>query len=207
MDILTFGLRLVSTLIAMAIAVFLIGFAVFADSVERRPGDVGNGTDGIVALTGGKARIAAAVKLLADGKAKRLLITGVNRSTTKEDLRELVNGDEALFECCVDLDRRALNTRGNAVETKRWARSMGFKSLIVVTSSYHMPRTLVELQRVMPREQFIPYAVVARDFPIDRWWGNPKTLKVLFREYVKYLPTAARYGATRWARRRQAQTN
>lgn len=207
MDLLLFGLRFFTNCAAVSVAVFVIGFAVFADSVERGPRDVGQGGDGIVALTGGKARIGAAAKLLADGKARRLLITGVHPSTTKEKLRELVGGDVTLFDCCVDVDIRALNTSGNAVETKRWARSMGFKSLIIVTSSYHMPRTLVELRRVMPRGRFIPYAVVARDFPIDHWWGSPKALRVLFNEYVKYIPAAARYGATRWARRRQAQAN
>lgn len=205
MDLLAFGLRFFSTLIALTIAVFLIGFVVFADSIERGPPENAQNADGIVALTGGRARIGEAVKLLAEGKAKRLLITGVHPTTTKDKLRDLVHGDEALFACCVDLDRRALNTSGNAVETRRWARSKGFKSLIVVTSSYHMPRTLVELQRVLPRVQFYPYPVVAPDFPIDRWWGSSDALKILFSEYVKYIPAVARLEATRWSRRSQAQ--
>lgn len=201
MDLLLFGIRFVARTAALVLALFLIGFVLFADSIKSESALGERTADGIVVPTGGKARISEAVRLLTDGKAKRLLITGVYATTTKENLRQLVDGDAALFECCVDVDRRALNTSDNAIETRRWARKQGYETLIVVTSGYHMPRVLVELERAMPKATVIPHPVVARDFDADHWWHSGKTLRVLFREYVKYLPALARLEATRLARR------
>ena len=45
--------------------------------------------DGIVALTGAGSneRLAAAVNLLEDGKAQRMLVSGVNPEASREDIR------------------------------------------------------------------------------------------------------------------------
>ena len=91
-------------------------------------------------------------------------------------------------------------TSGNADETKTWARAKGFTKLIVVTSSYHMPRSLVELRRTMPRAMLLPHPVLSNRVHAGRWWADPFTARVLLAEYVKFLPTAARYGAGRLLR-------
>ena len=97
-------------------------------------------------LTGGTSRVTDALELLAAGRGKRLLITGVNPGTTTGDIARQTVDYGRLLNCCVDLDYSALNTLGNAVETRRWAIDHDFKSLIVVTSTYHMPRALAELR-------------------------------------------------------------
>ena len=122
------------------------------------------------------------------GKAKRLLISGVHTKTTRDELSKQEPAAAHLFECCIDLDRRAQNTADNATETRSWVGQQGFASLIVVTSSYHMPRTLVELERVLPRVTLLPYAVVPDSFKVGIWWASPSTLRLLFLEYFKYLP-------------------
>ena len=99
------------------------GFVLFANTIERDTG-VPQAAHGIVALTGGKDRIGEAVRLLADGQAKRLLITGVNPSTNAQQLQDMVPRGNEFFPCCVDLDHAALDTTGNAAETKDWAPSM-----------------------------------------------------------------------------------
>jgi uncharacterized SAM-binding protein YcdF (DUF218 family) len=152
--------------------------------VEKRPEAR---TDGIVALTGGSQRIGDAIDLLAQGYATRLLISGVNEKTSREEIARLNPGQRRLFDCCVDLDYRARNTIGNAIETRRWAEQNGFRSLIIVTSNYHMPRTLVELDHALPKVRKVPYAVVAPWVDPDLWWRSPSTLKVLASEYVKLL--------------------
>src|SRR5262249_61874685 len=96
-----------------------------------------------------------------------------------------------LVACCVDLDY-SLNTTGNAVETRRWVEDRGFRSLIVVTSSYHMPRTLAELAGRMPGVTLIPYPVVTDKMRSEAWWSSASTAKLLFSEYLKYLVTEAR---------------
>ena len=180
---------------AVVLALLVIGFIVFASSIERSQGQFNAKADGIVVLTGGEARIGKAVGLLSEGHAKRLLISGVHPSTTSAQLRRRYPKADSLFRCCIDLDKQALNTSGNAAETLAWARRKNFSSLIVVTSSYHMPRTLIELDRVMPSVELIPYAVVPRAMRNSKWWSNAETMRLLFVEYVKLLPALARYGA------------
>jgi len=161
-----------------------LGFVYSLDRVERRP-EVR--TDGIVAMTGGSQRIGDAIDLLAQGYASRLLISGVNERTSRDEIARLNPGQRRLFDCCVDLDYRARNTIGNAIETRRWAEQNRFRSVIVVTSNYHMPRTLVELDHALPGIRKVPYAVVTPSVDPDLWWRSPATAKVLLSEYVKLL--------------------
>jgi uncharacterized SAM-binding protein YcdF (DUF218 family) len=169
-----------------------LGFAGFLALVPRDPPPGGVRGDGIVALTGGSERLADALQLLAEGRGRRLLISGVHPSTTDTELARAQPNYASFAECCVDLGRRALNTAGNAVETRRWAQRHGFRSLVVVTSGYHMPRTLMELAREMPNIELIPYAVVTERLRDGFWWRDWPTAKLLAGEYVKYVAALVR---------------
>jgi uncharacterized SAM-binding protein YcdF (DUF218 family) len=188
--------RLLFDLLLLAVVLLLIGFLLFADSLEREHRDPERSADGIAVLTGGVSRIDEAMKLLARHKAKRLLITGVNRTTTTEELKQLSSQGDQYFSCCVDIDYEARNTIDNATETSQWVARHRYGSVIVVTSNYHMPRALAELQRVMPEVTLIPYAVVDNNVHLDHWWTYPGTTRLLFSEYVKYLLALGRLGAT-----------
>lgn len=190
--------RAVMVVSGLALTVFVFGFMLFAALVAREPPDLLPRADGIVVLTGGDHRIAEAVRLLTEGRAKRLLISGVNRSTSKNDIRRIVRLQEKLFECCVDLGYAARDTIGNAAETRRWAQSWQFSRLIVVTANYHMPRSLAELSRVFPEAELIPYPVQPRHQRGDPWWLNADLTRRMLSEYVKFLPSAALLAATRW---------
>ena len=200
MDILPYGVRIAGRAVVLVAALFLIGFVVFANAIEEDKPEVERRAEGIVVLTGGQARIAEAVRLLAEGKAKRLLISGVYPETTSEAIGQLIPESVALFDCCIDLDKRAQNTMDNANEARDWAERHGFGSLIVVTSSYHMPRALVELERVMPDVDLIAYAVSPPTLQTDIWWRSSAARRLLFKEYVKYIPAATLLGAARLAR-------
>lgn len=188
----TGGLRPLLLLCLAAALIALAGFVGFVRMVpagEQAPPARG---DGIVALTGGAERLSDALRLLASGRGRRLLISGVHPETTESELARAQPDYAAFARCCVDLGRRALNTAGNAVETRRWAEGHGFHSLIVVTSGYHMPRTLMELAREMPNVELIPYAVVTerlRDVP---WWRDWPTARLMVGEYVKYVAALVR---------------
>lgn len=148
--------------------------------------------DGIVVLTGGSARIATAIKLLEQGSARRLLISGVHPSSSLAAIRSAVKGKRETFDCCVDIDRAAMDTYGNAEEARKWADRYGFRSLIVVTSDYHMPRSLVEMRRTMPEIEFFPHPVNYGPLQADSWFSNPGTLKIVASEYLKYLAALVR---------------
>ena len=184
-------------LMMASLVAFGVGFAVFAEGLERAPTGATERADGIVALTGGEDRIGEAVKLLVDGYGTRLLISGVNAMTSKDALRAEAPAPVELYECCIDIGHEARDTIGNANEAEAWTQTHGFRSLIVVTSSYHMPRALVELERVLPGVELLPHAVIAGKLQMDQWWRHPETARLLFREYLKFLPAAARLAWTR----------
>lgn len=172
---------------------FGIGFSHFVQTVAdfEKPGESEH-ADAIVALTGGADRITDAIDLLGDGRARRLLISGVHPSTSRETLAGMTPDQSDLFSCCVDLGRSALNTVGNAKEARDWARGNGFSSLIVVTSSYHLPRSLNEIAREMPEVALIPYPVLTQRVQLHDLWHNPGTSRLLLAEYTKYLMSLAR---------------
>jgi len=163
------------------------GFGFFIWLLPEQEVALDRNADGIVVLTGGTSRVSDALELLSSGHGKRLLITGVNPGTTTGDIaHQTVNYDRVLT-CCVDLDYAALNTLGNAVQARRWAIDHDFKSLIVVTSSYHMPRALAELAHQLPDAALIPYPVVSDRLRIEPWWSNGATTRLVLSEYLKYL--------------------
>lgn len=194
------GVRLIFDACLFALVLLIIGFIVFANSVDREHSVPQRSADGIAVLTGGMSRIDEAMKLLAEGKAKRVLITGVNRTTTTEELKELASQGDQYFTCCVDIDKEARNTIDNATETSEWVALHRYGSIIVVTSNYHMPRALAELARVMPGVTLVPYSVVDNNVHLERWWTYPGTTRLLLSEYLKYLPALSRLGATNLVR-------
>jgi uncharacterized SAM-binding protein YcdF (DUF218 family) len=132
------------------------------------------------------------MELLAAGYGKRLLISGVHPTSTANDISRSVQESQALFTCCVDLDHSAVSTHSNALETKRWAHERGFKSLIVVTSNYHMPRAIVELSHAMPDVALVPHAVVGDKWRDEPWWSNGATFRLVLSEYIKYIVASLR---------------
>jgi uncharacterized SAM-binding protein YcdF (DUF218 family) len=150
--------------------------------------------DGIVALTGAGSneRLAAAVNLLEDGKAQRMLVSGVNPEASREDIRTVSKAVRRLYDCCVDLDFTAADTVGNARETADWARNLRYKSLIVVTADYHMPRAMLELRATMPDIDLRPYPVATKVVNAKRWWRTSGGARLMVVEYSKYLTILGR---------------
>ncbi len=141
--------------------------------------------DGIVVLTGGPERISSAIRLLEEKAAGRLLISGVHPQTTARELRRVTGTGRDLFRCCIDLDRRAPDTRGNAEEARQWADERGYSRLLIVTSDYHILRAMKEFSRAMPKTELVACPVAGRDGrdPLQ----NMTSLRLWFAEYVKYL--------------------
>ncbi|MFO1102373.1 MAG: YdcF family protein [Methylocystis sp.] len=174
-------------------AAFLFGFAGFALSLPREEFAVPAPAEGIVALTGGSDRVLDAATLLASGQARRMLITGVNRATRSAVIAKILPVSRQLFDCCVDLGYQALDTAGNAKETRDWARQHNItRTLIVVTSNYHMPRALVEISAALPDVELYPFPVVSEHIDVADWVSNPRVARFIGKEYVKYLGSLLR---------------
>ncbi len=185
--------------IGIIVLVWLVGLFSFADRVRGlAPADEPARADAIVALTGPSAeRVNAAIRLLEEGKGARVLISGVNREVRRTELRELTPGSNRLFNCCVDLGFEAENTTGNAQEIAAWARAKGYDDLIVVTSDYHMPRSLVEIRSAAPGVKLTPYAVETPALDNSRWWKAAVASRRMTLEYMKYLAALTASGLRR----------
>lgn len=177
------------TITAGLVAALLLGggFLWFVSNIASEEVTLDHSADGIVVLTGAAARIPDAIELLGAERGKRLLITGVHRATSAREIARLTPLYAKFFSCCIDLDRSALNTFGNALETKRWTHQHNFMSLIVVTSNWHMPRALVELEHQLPEVKLVAYPVMSVKVKTEPWWQNVDTARLLFGEYLKYL--------------------
>ena len=173
--------------LAAGIIALAAGFFWFAWQVPDEEIRLDRKADGIVVLTGAASRIPDAIELLSTGHGQRLLITGVHRTTSAREIARLTALNEKIFKCCVDLDRSALNTFGNALETKRWVKERNFTSLIVVTSSWHMPRAMAELSHQLPDVALIPYPVVSEKIKAEPWWSSQSTARIILSEYLKYV--------------------
>lgn len=174
--------RIAGGALAISVLGVFLGYLSFARSVASYEGAVHLQADGIVVLTGGEDRVREGLDLLRDGHARRLLISGVHPDVDAEALARSMPDMADLLACCTDLDHRALDTRGNAAETRRWIRASDYGSLIVVTSDYHMPRSLLELSRAMPDVDLRPHPVASAD----------PSLRLVTSEYAKFVVVSAR---------------
>ena len=180
--------RLILPLILAGALVWLAGLFVFVEKIPRAPASAET-TDVVVVLTGGPGRIQRGTKLLQSDMAKQLLISGVGSDVPIRDLISEKNLRLELIACCVTLGRAARDTRENAIETAGWAASRSIASIRLVTSDFHMPRSLLEFTRRLPLTRIIADPVPSKNVRPDQWWRRSSTAWLLAGEYTKYLAT------------------
>lgn len=185
-------LRRLSYLALLAAGLFFGGFLRFADTVADLHPPEKPKADAVVVLTGGNQRIDQAVNLLETGTGKRLLISGVHPDTSAGRIREMTRAPQSLFVCCVDIGYDAIDTVGNALETAKWVKKHGYHQVLVVTSNYHMARSLLELHRIDPDTQYIGYPIVYTNLRTENWIAMPDVVKAMLLEYVKLVGATVR---------------
>lgn len=186
--------KLFKFLFGFSTMLLICGFGAFLLHISRAtpPSPIGH-ADGIVVLTGkGGGRLAAGARLLKTGAGERLLISGVNPAIDAEQIQNLLQLSKAQYDCCVDLDYLAEDTVGNGEQTANWARALGYETIILVTSDYHMPRSKIEIATAMHGIQITPYPVKTIKQDDAPWWGGVIVWKRLFGEYGKLLISFAR---------------
>ncbi len=179
--------RIVVLLLLFA-ALWAGGLLRFATTLPTEPEAAGRRTDAIVVLTGGGERIAEGVRLLGEGWAPALFVSGVGAGVTAVQLLELAGRTaDSPLACCIELGRAAQDTVGNAAEVAAWAAARNVRSLRIVTAAYHLPRALHLLRRALPDIEMLAHPVVPETLKLDGWWRWPGTREVLLRAYHKYM--------------------
>jgi uncharacterized SAM-binding protein YcdF (DUF218 family) len=181
-------MRFLATVILVALA-YALAFGLWVSLLPPTPDDTPQ-ADAIVVLTGGGPRLDTAVALFEKGVGQRLLISGAGKATTRDILKNVTHG-RARFECCADIGYAAEDTHGNADEAAAWVHSHQYRSIIVVTARYHMPRAMREFASVMPDVTLLPYPVDQENIDLSGWWRHPRTVQLLHREFDKYLASVA----------------
>jgi uncharacterized SAM-binding protein YcdF (DUF218 family) len=182
-----FGLRLAMFTIVLALALWIAGLFRFIAMIPEQVIDQTTPSDAIVVLTGASGRMSTGLELLARGQARKLFVSGVYRGVDVATLLEVSKRRPDDLSCCIEVGHAADNTIGNATETAAWIEQQGYSSLRLVTSNWHMPRSLLEFREAMPDIRLIPHPVFHPEVKLDRWWAWPGTAGLIFREYNKFL--------------------
>ena len=187
------GIRLAVLVVVLSLAVaWSVGLVRYANRIPMHSTPPTTQADAIVVLTGGSKRMEAGVELLSAGTAPVLFVSGVDHRVDPARVRDLVPGvgaslDQATIDCCIVLGYGASDTLGNARETALWARATGRKSLVLVTSNYHMPRAWIEFEHALPEIALVPFPVVPADVRVNAWWRWPGTFGLIAGEWTKYI--------------------
>ena len=181
--------------LVLSFATFIAGLQHFVLTLPQAPQGQLQVTDGIVVMTGGQQRLDDGLRLLTTQDGGKMLISGVGEGVSRAVLVQELGLDdhqaELLF-CCVELDFEAGNTRGNAIATRTWAVGHKMRSIRLVTASYHMPRALVVFARELPEFDLYQWPVVPADLNLSSWWRDRAMIRLLSREYAKYLAETIR---------------
>ena len=161
------------------------GFAIFAHRINHYTADDKMHTEAVIALTGGRYRIAEAVNLFNQGKADKLFISGVSKDVSLANIarRQKLKIRPQLD---ISLGREARDTIGNATETTRWLKENRIRSIRLVTSNYHVERSIVEFRAQNPNLLIIPHPVYSERVS-KKWWTTWRTFSLIFTEYNKFI--------------------
>lgn len=181
--------------LGLAVGAWCAGFLWFVSQIPDTVADTQTPTDGVVVLTGAAGRLGEGIELIKAGKAKELFVSGVYRGVDVARLLDASRSNPDDVACCIVLGHTADDTEGNAYETAAWMRQRGFRSLRVVTSSWHLPRSLLELRHTLPDVLLVPHPVFAESFKRARWWAWPGTSYLIASEFNKYLLVHLRHRA------------
>lgn len=176
--------QLSSYFLIIGLSLWLIGFCLFSLYALSFRFTPATPTDAIVVLTGGGNRINTALELLKDKYAPHLFISGVNKAVRQQDLIKNFPPD---LSNNVTLGYHAEDTKGNARETADWIRNKKIDSVLLVTSFYHMPRSIFEVLKQNPDLKIIPLPVFPKSFGNSVDWIRTRYAWLLFVEYNKFI--------------------
>lgn len=179
-------LTLLKGLISLLLLVIIIISVLFVDFVYKtfsyRVRDLN--PDAVVVLAGGKGRVEEGVRLYREGKGTSLFLIGVDPSVKKADLyKESPDGRSSNQ---VYLEKVSRNTLENAIFSRELISQHNVRSILLITSRYHMKRSLLIFRNMIPKDIAIyPHPISSKN-SIVAWWSHGGSLRLLFSEFYKY---------------------
>ena len=172
-------------IVIFIVSLWFVGLMFFDYKINHIAVDSHTKTDAIVVLTGGRHRLSEAIRLLNVGMSDKLFISGVSKNVSLEAL-EKHNGVSVAAEGHITLDKIATNTFENARETSLWIIQEKIKSIRLVTSNYHLYRSLVEFKRWNKQVKIVLHPVYSEKVATS-WWKSVDSFVFLASEYNKFL--------------------
>lgn len=140
--------------------------------------------DAIVVLAGGKGRVDEGIRLFRAGRATYLFLIGVDPAVRKSDLYRPQPGDPSPDR--VILEKTSRNTLENAIYGRDVILSQQVRSVLLITSRYHMKRSAILFRNALPKDLAIyPYPVDSINLK-EAWWNHGGSFHLLFSEFYKY---------------------
>ncbi|MCL5965858.1 MAG: YdcF family protein [Deltaproteobacteria bacterium] len=171
--------------IAAVVLILLVGGAVVPHLLARGlPAPAGGAADAIFVLAGGENRIAVGYRAWKEGIGRQLYILGARRKVRPE---QLLPGHPALGPAGLEkihVEGWSENTLENAFSAKSVVTAQRFRSVVLVTSDYHLPRAYLALRKFLPQEVSLTAIPVASE-----WHGVRsalRSLRLFFLEGWKY---------------------
>ena len=176
--------------IVIIILLWFAGFLWFLSLIPAQPNTSTPKADAIIVLTGGALRLEHGFELLGENAAPVLFISGVEDGVTFNSLlrtKEYREFAGITTKENVILGYKARSTQGNAREIAEFVQKAHIKTLLLVTGNYHLPRSIYQIQQLLPEVVIIPEPVFPGHFASPLWWNYRDSLKLVFSEYHKYL--------------------
>jgi uncharacterized SAM-binding protein YcdF (DUF218 family) len=171
--------------------VWLCGIFIFITQIPDDYSIPMEDTDAVVVLTGGALRLEEGLAIFSVFNNKKLLISGTGNGVTAKALLDIANSQHLLDKVGAEvvLGNLATSTITNAYETKVFMDLNGFSSLRLVTSNYHMPRSKLIFEYVMPEKKIIYHSVYSINFRKAGNYISFRSFMMVAGEYNKYLMT------------------
>ncbi len=181
-------LRLVSRIMFALFCLLFLEASYFSYILIHKDSDVRS--DAILVFMGPEKRVEAGYALAGQGLAPVIVL-----SSATETLRRHCDSKYGRKDSVVQIpEDQATNTPENALYTSRIIQAHGYKSVILVTSDYHMPRSLALLRLFLAGKNVRVHIHKVRG-PADAAPVNRTFLKLVYNEMVGFWGSLVEYAA------------
>ena len=179
-------MRILFYIFLTILALLVFGLIGFVSSINKYKQPNLGKLDVAVVLTGGAGRVDKGIEILQKNKVKKLFISGVHKSVAIRSLLNEVKQNKANANNIV-LGYMANTTFENGIEVADFINKNNYKSIYLITNSFHMPRSIREIKYRLPNIKIIPYPVQNKNIKTNQWYLYPGSLWVLTVEYIKNI--------------------